>query len=125
MFAWILKTNPENGSVTGSINPWSDILGSGDSVIFKKCSRKVSTPKVVNAEPKNTGDNSPLSTNSWSNGSLAPSNNSASSTNWSYNSSPISFLNSSLSKSYIFSAALFAPPTETAWNIEIFFVFLS
>ena len=40
--AELLNTNPENGSSIGSINPWSDILGSGDSVILKKCSKKYS-----------------------------------------------------------------------------------
>ena len=48
-----------------------------------------------------------------------------SSTSWSYNSSPISALKFSLSNSYVVSAALFEPPTETALNIEIFLVSLS
>ena len=35
------------------------LRGSGEVVIFRKCSRNVSTPKFVSAEPKNTGDNFP------------------------------------------------------------------
>ena len=41
--------------------------------IERKCLRKVSTPKLVRADPKNTGDNSPRLTSSWSNSALAPS----------------------------------------------------
>ncbi len=40
----------------GSITPRSDFLGSGREVILRKCCRKVSTPKLVRAEPKNTGE---------------------------------------------------------------------
>ena len=47
-----------------------------------KCCKNVSTPKFVNAEPKNTGVNFPLVTNSISNSLLAPSNNSISSSNF-------------------------------------------
>ena len=38
-----------------------EFLGSGDVVISKKCSKNGSTPKLVNADPKNTGVNSPVS----------------------------------------------------------------
>ena len=44
--------------------PQSAFLGSGEVVIFRKCFRKVSTPKFVSAEPKNTGESSPLLTSS-------------------------------------------------------------
>ena len=49
-------------SSNGLISPIELCLGSGDVVIFKKCSRNVSTPKFVSAEPKNTGEISPLLT---------------------------------------------------------------
>ena len=54
-----VNTKAEKPSFTGSIRPSSDMRGSGGVVIFKKCSRKVSTPKLVSAEPKNTGLSSP------------------------------------------------------------------
>ena len=83
MLAWILKTKAEkSGSTMGSISPLSDILGRGGVVIFRKCSRKVSTPKLVKADPKNTGDSSPLLTSSWSKAAPAPSCSSISSSSW-------------------------------------------
>ena len=81
IFAWILKTNAEKSSENGSIVPISACLGSGEVVICRKCCKKVSTPKLVKAEPKNTGDNSPFATNSISNSALAPSKSSTSSSN--------------------------------------------
>lgn len=39
----------------GSISPTSALRGSGEVVICRKCFRKVSTPKLVRADPKNTG----------------------------------------------------------------------
>ena len=39
--------------------PISDFLGSGGMVICRKYCRNISTPKLVSAEPKNTGDNLP------------------------------------------------------------------
>ena len=60
IFAWILKTNAEKSSENGLISPTSAVLGSGEVVIFKKCCKNVSTPKFVNAEPKNTGESSPF-----------------------------------------------------------------
>ena len=84
MLAWILNTKAENFSSNGSTWPSRVFLGSGEEVIFKKCSRKVSTPKLVRAEPKNTGESSPRFTNSWSNSSLAPSKSSISSLSWAW-----------------------------------------
>ena len=43
-----------------SIKPLSDLRGNGVVVIFKKCCKKISTPKFVRADPKNTGVKSPL-----------------------------------------------------------------
>ena len=48
----------------GSITPQSAVLGSGEEVIARKCFRKVSTPKLVSADPKNTGDRRPALTSS-------------------------------------------------------------
>ena len=62
-----MNTNAEKSSDIGSISPTSEILGRGEVVILRKCSRKVSTPKFVRAEPKNTGVMFPLLTCSWSN----------------------------------------------------------
>ena len=47
----------------------------------RKCWRNVSTPKLVSADPKNTGDSSPLLTSSISNSAPAPSCSSISSNN--------------------------------------------
>ena len=64
ILACILKTKAENFSSKGSTMPSRVFLGSGGVVIFKKCSKKVSTPKFVRAEPKNTGESCPLLTSS-------------------------------------------------------------
>ena len=64
MFAWILNTNAEKSSRNGSITPVVVFRGSGEVVIFKKCSRNVSTPKFVRADPKNTGESFPALTSS-------------------------------------------------------------
>ena len=80
IFAWILNTNAENSSENGSTTSPSDVRGSGDVVISRKCCKKVSTPKFVSAEPKNTGESCPARTFSKSKASLAPSSNSISST---------------------------------------------
>ena len=55
--------------------------GAGNVVISKKCSKNGSTPKLVNADPKNTGVNSPLLTFSISKSSPAISRSSISSIN--------------------------------------------
>ena len=52
------------------MTPMSAFLGSGEEVIFKKCLKKISTPKFVSADPKNTGDNCPALTASKSKASL-------------------------------------------------------
>lgn len=57
-------------------------LGRGGVVIFRKCSKKVSTPKLVRADPKKAGDSFPVLTFSISNSSLAPSSSSMSSNSW-------------------------------------------
>ena len=79
MLAWILNTKAEKSGRNGSITPSRVFLERGGVVILRKCSRKVSTPKLVRADPKNTGDRSPILTRSISNSSLAPSRSSMSS----------------------------------------------
>ena len=64
IFAWILNTKAEKSGLNGSIMPSVVLLGSGEVVIFKKCSRNVSTPKFVRADPKNTGESFPALTSS-------------------------------------------------------------
>ena len=62
---------------------WDEVFAtraSGVGVSRRKFSRKGSTPKLVRAEPKNTGLSSPRSTLSRSNSSAAPSSSSISST---------------------------------------------
>lgn len=51
--------------------------------ISRKCCKNVSTPKLVRAEPKNTGVRSPACTFARSNSALAPSRSSTSSSNFS------------------------------------------
>ena len=109
IFAWILNTNAEKSSWNGSISPISAFLGSGEYVIFKKCCKNVSTPKFVNAEPKNTGDNSPFETRSISNSALAPSSSSISSNSFSFAASPISSTSAGSSMWMCLSVPSFVP----------------
>ena len=74
-----------------------DCLGSGDVVISKKFSKNGSTPKLVKADPKNTGVNSPVLTFSTSNSSPAISRSSISSINLSWSADPKISLNLSSS----------------------------
>ena len=59
MFAWILKTKPENIVSSGSIMPSVELCEAGSGAIFRKCLRNGSTPKLVMAEPKKTGVSCP------------------------------------------------------------------
>ena len=81
ILACILNTNAEKSSLNGSIGPAEELRGSGDVVISRKCCKNVSTPKLVRAEPKNTGVRSPACTFARSNSALAPSRSSTSSSN--------------------------------------------
>ena len=90
ILACILNTNAEKSSFTGSIIPSEEFLGSGGVVILRKCCKNVSTPKLVSAEPKNTGVRSPACTFSRSNSALAPSRSSTSSFSLSKKACPIS-----------------------------------
>ena len=82
----------------------SEFLPNGDVVSFKKFSKNGSTPKLVNALPKNTGVKSPYLTFSSLNSSPAISKSSISSSNFSYKLSVIASLaTSSSSKSIIVS----------------------
>ena len=62
MLAWILNTKAEKLGSKGSTTPWAVFRGRGGVVSFKKLSRKGSTPKLVRAEPKNTGESLPWRT---------------------------------------------------------------
>src|SRR5690606_24929510 len=55
IFAWILNTNPDNFSSVGSTSRVSDSLARGDGAISTKQSSNSRTPKLFNADPKNTG----------------------------------------------------------------------
>ena len=84
MLAWILKMKPENSSRQGSTaSPVRlSTRASGVGVRRRNSCKKGSTPKLVSADPKNTGLSSPFSTLSRSNSSAAPSSSSISSTSW-------------------------------------------
>ena len=83
MFAWILKTKPENSPPAGSTGPWSDWREPGGGISSQKVSRKASSPKLLTAEPKNIGDSSPARNFSSWNPSPAASSSSASWRSWS------------------------------------------
>ena len=50
------RAKAEKSGLKVSISPMSAVLASGGGVSFRKFSRKGSMPKLVSAEPKNTGD---------------------------------------------------------------------
>ena len=88
IFAWILNTKAEKSSLVGCTISSTAWRGAGDGASSKNFSKNGFTPKLVMAEPKNIGVNSPARTLSKSNGSPATSNNSISSSNAWYTSSP-------------------------------------
>ena len=88
IFAWILNTKAEKSSLVGWTISSTAWRGAGDGASSKNFSKNGFTPKLVMAEPKNIGVNSPARTLSKSNGSPATSNNSISSSNAWYTSSP-------------------------------------
>ncbi len=59
MFAWILNTNPENFSSYGSIVRVVASRGCGGGACSTNSSSSSRTPKLLMAEPKNTGVSSP------------------------------------------------------------------
>ena len=60
MFAWILKTKPENVGASGASVPADvDARRAAAAPASTKRSRNGSTPKLVIALPKNTGVSSP------------------------------------------------------------------
>ncbi len=69
MFAWILKTKPEKSSRVGSTGSQvsASVCAQGPGARRRNSLRKGSTPTIVNAEPKNTGESLPVSTASRSN----------------------------------------------------------
>ena len=78
ILAWILNTKAEKSSLNTSTSPWSLTRGRGGVVMRRNSSRNGSTPKVVRAEPKNTGDRVPFRTASMSNSRPAPSSSTSS-----------------------------------------------
>ena len=101
-----------------------ELRGKGDEVILRKCFKKVSTPKLVKAEPKNTGVSVPALTSSILNSALAPSKSSTSSINLSLKWVPISPISSSESMWRSRSATSFCP-FIAAVNVDTILVFLS
>ena len=89
IFACILNTNAEKLSSVGSHSPSAHTLARGGVVILRKLLRNGSTPKLVSADPKNTGESLPFLTRSISNSSPPPSRSSISSDNISCFSAPI------------------------------------
>ena len=78
LFAWILNTNAEKSGLNVSITPQSASRGRGLGVMRRNSSRNGSTPKLVRAEPKNTGESLPARTSSRSNSRPAPSSSTSS-----------------------------------------------
>ena len=79
MLAWSLNTKPLKPSRSGSTRPSLLDRAMGRCAISRKASRKGRTPKLVMAEPKNTGVSSPACTISISSSAPAASSNSISS----------------------------------------------
>jgi hypothetical protein len=84
MLAWILKIKAEKSSRAGSMRSPVRLStrASGVGVRRRNSLRNGSTPKLVSADPKKTGDSSPRSTRPRSNSSAAPSSSSISSDSW-------------------------------------------
>ncbi len=55
MFAWILKTKPVSFASAASTTRSRVSRGSGAGACVAKCASSSSTPKLLIAEPKNTG----------------------------------------------------------------------
>ena len=55
MFAWILNTNPLNRSSTGATVRCSASRGPGGGASATNVSSSSRTPKLLRADPKNTG----------------------------------------------------------------------
>ena len=71
-----------------SISPSLLCRGRGEVVIRRKSSKKGSTPKVVRAEPKKTGESLPWRTRFRSKSQEAPSSRAMSSMSWSRRACP-------------------------------------
>ena len=59
MFAWTLNTNAENPASSGRGSPSMSARGDGGGARSTTASRSMRTPKLVSAEPTNTGVESP------------------------------------------------------------------
>ena len=73
MFAWILKTKPENSSSSGETIRVVVGRGPGAGAISTNASSSSRTPKLLIALPKKTGVWFPFRYSSWENGLAAPS----------------------------------------------------
>ena len=122
MLAWILKTKAEKKSSSAVISPSLLWRGRGGVVMRRKSSRKGSTPKVVRAEPKNTGESFPWRTRSKSKAQEAPSSSSMSSMSWSRRVWPSMSARTGSSKSIWVAADFLALVLEEKWRISPLFL---
>ena len=83
----------------------------------RNSSKKGSTPKLVRAEPKNTGDSLPWRTRSMSKSQEAPSSSSISSTSWSRRAWPMRSARAGSSGSISVAVAARALVLEVKWMI--------
>ena len=122
MLACILKTKAEKFSLLGStIVPSCSILGCGLGDSSRNFSKKLCTPKLVIALPKNIGVSSPAFTFSISNSSPAISSSSMSLQRFSYNSSPSSSRIFGSSREPVVDFSLLAPWLLSSSNSSIVF----
>ena len=117
MLAWILNTKPEKSSSMESMISSPAFRGRGGVVMRRKCSRKGSTPKLVRAEPKNTGESLPWRTRSRSNSAAAPSRSSISSLSCRWREAPIRLSRLGSPSSTSVAVAALDPPLLVKWMI--------
>ena len=115
MLAWILKTKAEKSGSKESMTSSPAFRGRGAVVMRKNSSRKGSTPKLVRAEPKNTGDSLPWRTRSRSKSQEAPSSSSISPMSCSRLSAPIRSARAGSSGSISVAVAARALVLEVKW----------
>ena len=90
MFAWILKTKPVNGCSDGATERTVASRSRGAGAQSTSAERISRTPKLLIAEPKNTGVCTPERNSSRLNGFDAPCTSSTSMRSWSISSGNIS-----------------------------------
>ena len=72
MLAWILNTKPVSAGSSGSTTRWRATRGSGPGASATNAASSSSTPKLLIAEPKNTGVCRPARYAAGSNAWVAP-----------------------------------------------------